>query len=192
LRAVTRETLAKACAALIICFMTMWIAPGAFAQETVHGRVHYIAEGDTIPLPFAHVRIADTPSGTTADSTGRFTLEVPANAVLIVSHVEFEPDTVRVEGDRRLRIALRRIRTLEEVDVTGERKATSIAPIEIKTEVISRKELLKAPCCDLAGCFSTNTSVEPVVTDVIINTKELRMIGLSGVYTQILVDTSPR
>jgi outer membrane receptor for ferrienterochelin and colicins len=175
---------------VIICLLA---AESGNAQVIQRGTVFSVAEGDTLPLPHAHVRLAGSTKGTIADESGRFSLELNKgeDALLIVSHVGFESDTIRVEPGGTLAIVVYRIHTFDEVSVSGERKATSIAPIEIKTEVISRKELLKAPCCDLSGCFSTNTSVEPAVTDVIVDTKELRMIGLSGVYTQILLDNVP-
>ena len=163
------------------------------AQQELRGRVFSAAEGDTLPLPYAHIQLLGTSIGVTSDSTGRFALPIHGNDDfrIVASHVRFIADTTIASTAQYIVIVLHRIRSLDEVSVTGERKATSIAPIEFKTEIISRKELLKAPCCDLSGCFSTNTSVEPVVTDVIIDTKELRMIGLSGVYTQILVDNVP-
>ena len=61
----------------------------------------------------------------------------------------------------------------------------------IKTEQITQTELKKAACCDLAGCFETQTTVQPQTTNVIVNSKELRILGLSGVYNQILIDGFP-
>lgn len=49
----------------------------------------------------------------------------------------------------------------------------------------------KAACCDLAGCFETQTTVQPQTTNVITNSKELRILGLSGVYNQVLIDGFP-
>ena len=61
----------------------------------------------------------------------------------------------------------------------------------IKIEVITEKELTKAACCDLAGCFETQMSVESKTTNIITNTKELSILGLSGLYNQILIDGAP-
>jgi outer membrane receptor for ferrienterochelin and colicin len=43
----------------------------------------------------------------------------------------------------------------------------------------------------LAGCFETQTTVQPQTTNVITNSKELRILGLSGVYNQVLIDGFP-
>ncbi|MFX8246739.1 hypothetical protein ABTL56_19570, partial [Acinetobacter baumannii] len=74
---------------------------------------------------------------------------------------------------------------LGEVIVTGKRPGIYISEISpIKIEVITKVELKKAACCDLAGCFETQASVQPQTTNVITNSKELRILGLSGVYNQ--------
>ena len=43
----------------------------------------------------------------------------------------------------------------------------------------------------MAGCFETQGTVKAVTTNVITNTKELRILGLSGVYNQVLTDGMP-
>ncbi|MBI3232973.1 MAG: TonB-dependent receptor plug domain-containing protein, partial [Bacteroidetes bacterium] len=60
-----------------------------------------------------------------------------------------------------------------------------------QTEQITQKELSKAACCDMAGCFETQATVQPQTTNVITNSKELRILGLSGVYNQVLIDGFP-
>ena len=82
--------------------------------------------------------------------------------------------------------------SLKEIELSENRVDIYIDPLKpIKTETITRKELEKAACCDLAGCFETQASVETKTTNVLTNTKELSMLGLSGVYNQILVDGLP-
>ena len=43
----------------------------------------------------------------------------------------------------------------------------------------------------MAGCFNTNGSVQSSVTNVITNAQELRILGLSGVYNQVLFENFP-
>lgn len=64
-------------------------------------------------------------------------------------------------------------------------------PAQIGTDKIDQVELKKSACCDLAGCFETQGSVQPMTTNVITNSKELRILGLSGVYNQVLTDGIP-
>jgi len=82
--------------------------------------------------------------------------------------------------------------SIGEVEVLGKREGIFIpGMMPIKTEIITQKELQKAACCDLAGCFETQTTVQPQVTNVVTNAKELRILGLSGVYNQVLLDGFP-
>lgn len=57
--------------------------------------------------------------------------------------------------------------------------------------MLSQNEFKKASCCDLSGCFGSNSSVEVAVTDIVTNTKEMQILGLDGSYTQILMDGIP-
>ncbi len=83
-------------------------------------------------------------------------------------------------------------KTLSEVVVESQRPGVILSDTKsIKTEQITQTELRKAACCDLAGCFETQTTVQPQTTNVITNSKELRILGLSGVYNQILIDGFP-
>src|SRR5687767_2624918 len=82
-------------------------------------------------------------------------------------------------------------RILTDVLIEGNRRPSYISSNPIKTEVISSLELKKAACCDLAGCFETQASVQPQTTNIITNSKELRILGLSGIYNQVLVDGFP-
>lgn len=43
----------------------------------------------------------------------------------------------------------------------------------------------------MAGCFETQTTVQPQTTNIITNSKELRILGLSGVYNRVLIDGFP-
>ncbi len=82
--------------------------------------------------------------------------------------------------------------TLSEVIVESKRAGIIISNNNpIKVEKITQTELRKSACCDLAGCFETQTTVQPQMTNVVTNAKELRILGLSGVYNQILLDGFP-
>ncbi|MBK8424473.1 MAG: hypothetical protein IPL27_00245 [Lewinellaceae bacterium] len=75
--------------------------------------------------------------------------------------------------------------TLQEVTVRDEVSGAYISVLQpIKTEIINRAELRKAACCDLAGCFETQSTVQPTTTNILTNAKELRILGLSGVYNR--------
>lgn len=159
-------------------------------SQTIEGKV---LSTDDDPLFGATIQWIGTSIGTAAGEQGQFSLskEGISDLRLIVRYVGFESDTISVGSQESLTITLTHS-TLDEVVVTGERPDSYISRVTpMKTEVITQTELTKAACCDLAGCFDTQGSVQPTTTNIVTNAKELRILGLSGVYNQVLVDGMP-
>ena len=159
-------------------------------SQTIEGKV--LSTNDE-PLIGATLQWIGISIGTTAGEQGQFSLskEGISDLRLIVRYVGFVTDTVDVGSQQSLTIHLTQS-TLDEVIVKGDKPDTYISKVNpIKTEVITQTELTKAACCDLAGCFDTQGSVQPTTTNIVTNAKELRILGLSGVYNQVLVDGMP-
>ena len=128
------------------------------------------------------------------DQNGEFEIEIPSSVVkkLIASYAAYSSDTIEYQNQNSIQFRLSEIKSLDQVVIKAQRDGISISDISpIKTEQISQTELKKAACCDLAGCFETQVTVQPQTTNVITNSKELRILGLSGVYNQVLVDGFP-
>ncbi|GAA4464007.1 TonB-dependent receptor [Nemorincola caseinilytica] len=145
-------------------------------------------------LPGGMVRWLGTDVATFANENGVF--ELPVSSIkdrrLIASNMGFVTDTIAV-GDRTyVSITLRRdakdLGTVTITDRSGARLSTTSVG---QTEIINQRELSKAACCDLAGCFGTQASVQPQTTNIVTNAQELRILGLSGVYNQVLFDGLP-
>lgn len=146
------------------------------------------------PLAGASVHWLGTSVGGYTNNDGGFVL--PAASItdkrLVASFVGYQPDTIDVSDKSFVAIRLNEIRILDEITITDDRPGVIISDITpIKTEQITSIELKKGACCDLAGCFETQTTVQPQTTNVITNSKELRILGLSGVYNQVLIDGLP-
>lgn len=62
---------------------------------------------------------------------------------------------------------------------------------EIRTEVISSAGLRKLACCNLAESFENSASVTVGYSDAITGARQIRLLGLSGVYTQMLDENRP-
>jgi outer membrane receptor for ferrienterochelin and colicin len=163
---------------------------GLFAQN-IEGTVTNI-KGE--PLIGANVYWLGMNIGASTDEVGNF--EISASGIndkkLIASYVGYQTDTIEVVNQGIVEFSLEEIKILDEVVVTDKRDGVIISSLNpIKTEQITQTELKKAACCDLAGCFGTQTTVQPHTTNVITNSKELRILGLSGVYNQVLIDGFP-
>lgn len=61
----------------------------------------------------------------------------------------------------------------------------------IRTEVISSSGLRKMACCSLADSFENSASVTVGYSDAVTGARQIRLLGLSGVYTQMLDEARP-
>ena len=134
-----------------------------------------------------------TDQGVSTDINGYFEIEdrTDIERALIFSYIGFKSDSVNVGTLTHWKMQLIEDNTLSTVDISAKSQATRFVDGVIKTEVIGTRELERAACCSLAGCFSTNASVDAQTTNVVTDAKELRILGLSGVYNQVLIDGMP-
>ena len=63
---------------------------------------------------------------------------------------------------------------------------------ELRTEVISSAGLMKMACCTLAESFENSASVTVGYADATTGARQIRLLGLSGIYTQMLDENRPR
>lgn len=173
----------------VIIMITLISPVILFSQKYIKGQVI-----NTSYLPISNVTIKNNYLTTKSDSLGNFEISINDNNLindtLIFNHEKYNTDTFICSTEKNNIITLRSIYTLNTIVKKGE-KNTSIGNQTIKTEIISSIELKKAACCDLAGCFETQGTVQPMTTNIITNSKELRILGLSGVYNQVLIDGMP-
>ncbi|NNC82550.1 MAG: TonB-dependent receptor, partial [Flavobacteriales bacterium] len=150
-------------------------------------------EEKQIPLPGANILWAGTSTGTATDSQGRFELERVSNSdLLVVSFTGYLTDTVKYEGQDDMQIALTTGVALDAVDVVSREKTTSLSLLDpLNVQRMDGEELRKAACCNLSESFETNASVDASFTDAITGTRQIKMLGLSGRYSQILRDNIP-
>lgn len=135
-----------------------------------------------------------TSKGVTTDINGAFEINMDGitDQRLIFSYVGYHSDTLLINTPYSVMVTLTSSELMEVIEVTGNKQGTFVSSYNpIKTEVITQEELTKSACCDLAGCFNTQTSVQPNTTNIVTNAKELRILGLSGVYNQVLIDGMP-
>lgn len=62
---------------------------------------------------------------------------------------------------------------------------------ELRTEVISSAGLMKMACCTLAESFENSASVTVGYADATTGARQIRLLGLSGIYTQMLDENRP-
>ena len=168
------------------------------AQNTPNQEISgYVFERDTkgslIPLPGAHVFCVTNQNGSVADKNGFFLINTAHSfpQLISASFVGFESDTIEVTKVKPIEFILRPS-TLNEVKLTDRQKANAKSILKVSNvEWISGQELEKAACCNLSECFETNASVDIISSDPITGAKKIQMLGLDGVYTDVLVENKP-
>ena len=82
-------------------------------------------------------------------------------------------------------------RTLDEVVVVKRRSGTIKLRNVDNASLITGQELLKAACCNLGESFTTNPSVDVNYSDAATGAKQIKLLGLSGTYVQMLTENQP-
>ena len=153
------------------------------------------------PLVGANVYWAGTGVGVATDLDGNFTL-MPVKGerlkvkgerdLLVVSFVGCHNDTIEVKNREPLTIVLVDETVLDEVTIT-ERKMGVIKSrtSAFDTQTIGTEELCRAACCNLSEAFETNASVDVAYADAATGAKQIRLLGLSGTYVQLLQENTP-
>ena len=172
-----------------IFYLSLFLPLGSVAQN-VTGRV---VDGNNKPLSGASVVWLNNKKGITAKEDGSFAIKrTAADNMLVVSHSGYTKDTIDVSNADTVLFVLKEKSNLQAVEVNAEKAGTVMSNRSpFKVEILTSVELKKSACCDLAGCFETQSSVQPQTTNIITNAKELRILGLSGVYNQVLIDGFP-
>ena len=80
---------------------------------------------------------------------------------------------------------------IDEVMVAARRPGTKSLTGAVGGVVIGREELFKAACCNLGESFTTNPSVDVSYSDAATGAKQIRLLGLSGIYVQMLTENLP-
>ena len=80
---------------------------------------------------------------------------------------------------------------LEEVNVGGVRSTLDSKMTVGQVQKITVNELCRAACCNLSESFETNASVDVNSTDAATGAKQIKLLGLSGTYVQMLTENMP-
>ena len=142
----------------------------------------------------ANIYWAGTSLGTTSNSEGEFEISNYAGAnPLVISFVGYIPDTISIdENQQSLVVLLGKNIELHEVVVSKRRQGQYHSTLNtIQTTKVTTAELQKAACCNLSESFETNASVDVNFTDAVTGAKQIKMLGLSGIYVQTITENMP-
>lgn len=168
------------------------------AQYDAHLTGHVLDETTGEHLPYVNVQLKGTNIGTVTDETGHYLLkDLPVGRQIIVfSYVGYEtlelPINIVEDKTVELKAALREVsQQLNSVVVTANRYATKRQETATIVNVLSPQlfETTAVSCVADALCFQPGLRVENTCSNC--GKTDLRINGLQGQYTQILMDSRP-
>ncbi len=146
-------------------------------------------------LAGVNIQWLGTTIGTSTDANGEFKLSTKGikQPILVVSFLGYKTDTIDVKGKKNIKIEmLESTSELGSVEITSRVNSSFISEVDPrKVQVITSHELKRAACCNLSESFETNSSVDVMYADAISGAKQIQMLGLSGVYSQIISENVP-
>lgn len=95
-----------------------------------------------------------------------------------------QADTSGIYGERK--------DSLDAAVYTGKRAGNYLSKTkDLRVEVISTEGLQKMACCNVAESFENSASVTVGYSDAVTGARQIKLLGLSGVYTQMLDESRP-
>ncbi len=174
---------------IIAISLVIYFSSTCLAQ--VHG---FVKDKEGNPLPGANLIWKNTGLGVTSNEEGGFSLDKPKNSgSLVVSFIGYENDTITVaDKNASLDIVLGDGLELSEVNITARRLGIMKLRSSVMNEdMITSAELSRAACCNLGESFVTNPSVDVSYSDAATGAKQIKLLGLSGTYVQMLTENIP-
>ncbi|MDQ7916605.1 TonB-dependent receptor [Mesonia sp. MT50] len=165
------------------------------AQEkmSLHGKV---TDGDK-PIPFANISVTNSFIGTAADINGAYELKIPkGNYSIQVQAVGFKSLQQNINTEEYIHTSLNfSLKTdllgLEEVVVTGTRTEKRRIDSPVIVNLIDSKTLEEVSATDLSEGLRFQPGLRVEVDCQTCNYSQIRMNGLQGGYSQILINGRP-
>ena len=173
---------------IFLIFSSLLLYP---VQAKVRG---VVKDNAGAPLPGANVAWVNTKVFAVTAEDGSFSVDKPKDSeTLVISYIGFENDTIHVDSENvKLEIVLREGLSLGEVNVVRRRFGTTkLRSSAMNVDIISSAELSRAACCNLGESFVTNPSVDVSYSDAATGAKQIKLLGLSGTYVQMMTENIP-
>ena len=80
---------------------------------------------------------------------------------------------------------------LDEVEIVTRRPGTVMNRGVVNAVTLTDREFTKAACCNLGESFTTNPSVDVSYSDAATGARQIKLLGLSGTYVQMMTENIP-
>ena len=183
---------------ILICICASLVTAHA---EKISGKVFFSIDGNQEAGAFSTVACIEQSKFVESNENGEFkiSLKKSEKITLVASFIGYTRDTVVVIENgvnlfenSEVKFILKEENELDAVTVTGKQEANYLSKMTpIRTEVISATGLCKMACCNLAESFENSASVSVGFSDAVTGARQIKLLGLSGSYTQMLDENRP-
>jgi len=170
------------------------ITPQDDAASTIEGRV---VDDSGRGIPYADVALTGSPRSVRADAEGRFRLTglETGTMTIIVSAHGYGAAEVGIEAGREatplvITLTLDPV-ALDAITVTGTMKAASVSASPVKVNVVPQAVLQRNATNNLVEAISYVNGLYQQVDCGVCYTNNLRINGMEGPYTAVLIDGMP-
>lgn len=166
----------------------------SFSQNFINGKIIDI---NNKPIYGVNIYITETETGTSTNFEGIFTLKLPNNISrfeIIISHIGFKKVNKIISFPLHEELII----TLEnetvqfnEVVVTENRDGIYLKNSPVRIEVLTQKELERNFGIDITKSLNFSPGIKVQDNCGVCGTTDIRIQGLEGQYSQILIDGFP-
>jgi outer membrane cobalamin receptor len=175
--------------------LLLLFAAATINARPIKGRVYYIEQGKKISLPGVNLHFSGEPGGVSSNAQGVFQIEKQSETgkYLIAEIAGFSSDSIWVDKTQNnLEFILTEDVQLQEVVISQARKGVVLSRLSTsKTELITTTGMAKMACCNLSESFENSATVTVGFTDAVSGAKQVQLLGLSGIYSQLLAENIP-
>jgi len=148
------------------------------------------------PLPYANIYLKGTQKGTVSNDDGFFKIaNIETGTYTIIASFtgyKTQKKTITIsKDDININFDLQESELLDEVVVTGTLKAVSRLDSPVPVEVYSPTFLKKNPTPNIFEALQNVNGIRPQINCNVCNTGDIKINGLEGPYTLVLIDGMP-
>jgi len=186
----------RASAPCALCALLFALSPGTVSAQSLDRVQGQVVRQSGEPVPYASISVMGSQRGVVADGDGRFRLigMPPGEHTLIASAQGFGAVEIRVvagAGETVTIVLEPDPVALEALTVTGTMKSATVAESPVKVNVVPRAVLRRNATNNLVDAIQFVNGIYNQVDCGVCYTNNLRINGMEGPYTAVLIDGMP-
>ncbi len=176
---------------LLLIYISILTVP-ILAAEKIRGHVY---DEKNQPVIGANIYWEKSHKGVTTDLNGYFEIDRSnAHEHLIVTYTGYVSQSLHIDNhETELKIVLKEDTQILDEVVISKRSPGTVTQrgAVLQTQKVTMGEIRRDACCNLGESFVTNPSVDVAYSDAATGAKQIKLLGLSGTYVQMLTENYP-